>query len=131
MSGSKLLIVDDEASARKSLARVLHQAGFDCSFAANVQEAKARLNELSFDLVLTDVNMPGESGIDLARHVTNQYPGVGLIFVTAIEKPISAEAAMELDILGFLLKPFSPIEILVLVRTSIRLLKLEKKRARE
>ncbi len=86
MSAS-ILIVDDEQPVRNLLAKILEQAGYSCKAAAGAAEARQCLNREAFDLILTDVMMPGETGIDLIRFISEAYPDTGIIMVTAVENP--------------------------------------------
>jgi len=64
-----ILVVEDEEQMRRLLGHILAKNGYACTLAANGVEARKFLGEKAFDLALCDVNMPGESGIDLARHI--------------------------------------------------------------
>lgn len=67
--GQRILIVDDDEPVRRLLARILHDAGHRCTTAASMQEARAKLADDAFALMLCDVHMPGGSGIDLVEEV--------------------------------------------------------------
>ena len=64
----RVLIVDDEEPIRRLLGYMLQSHGYEAVLAADAKEARLRLDETPFALVLCDVNMPGESGMDLVRH---------------------------------------------------------------
>src|ERR671915_489053 len=65
-SGTQILVVDDEEGMRRTLVRLLERHGYKCGWAANPSEARQRMSEQDFAVVLTDMNMPGgETGLDL------------------------------------------------------------------
>jgi len=70
----RILIVDDEDQIRSLLAHQLRTHGYDCATAGSPSEARRLLSAESFALVLSDVNMPGESGLDIAQEVLADYP---------------------------------------------------------
>ena len=121
-----ILVVDDEEALRKLLVRILTSAGHRCSTAACADEARAVLDREPVDLVLSDVNMPGENGFSLLRWISEQHPGVGVIMVTALADVRAAQPAAEHGALGYVLKPFEASEILVNVATALTRLSRER-----
>jgi len=99
--------------------------GHDCTLAANALEARKYLNEKVFDLVLCDVTMPGESGVELAKHIGAEYNDTAVIMVTAIEDPEVALTVLEAGTYGYIIKPFSQNMILINVHNALRRQKLE------
>lgn len=124
----KILIIDDEPAILRSLGRLLENAGYRCEFASSAPEAMARLEQRTFELVLSDVNMPGESGIELAKQMSQEHPDVALVMVTGVDDPKVGELAMDLGAFGYLIKPFKPNEILIMVSNALRRRKLEIER---
>ncbi len=116
---SDILIVDDERSIRKLLSRYLEDAGHACWTAENVAEAKEILNNRSFDLLLSDINMPGETGIALTRYVNDTYPNLPIVIVSIIDNPTAAKEALELDIYGYIVKPFTRRLVLISVDNAL------------
>lgn len=116
----RVLIVDDERSIRKLLSQYLVNAGYTCWVAQNVQEAKNVLNNMPIDMVLTDINMPGESGIDLARYVKIEFPDLPVVIVSIIDNPIAAKEVLELDVYGYIVKPFTRNLVLITVDNAFR-----------
>ena len=116
---SHLLVVDDEEALRKLLVRTLSGAGYSCSAAASAEEARAVLAREQVDLVLSDVNMPGENGFSLLRWIAATHPRTGVIMVTALADVRAAAPAAEHGALGYVLKPFEASEILVNVATAL------------
>ena len=128
-----LLIVDDEDLIRRMLGRLLGRHGYECTLAANAREAREKLEEGRFELVLSDVNMPGESGIDLVRHVLANHPDTAAVMVTGVDDPGVATAVLELGAYGYIIKPFETNELLINVSNALRrrTLEIENRRHRE
>ena len=80
---SKVLIIDDDEGFLSILGEYLGSLGFDCTLAANSAQARKHLAGVRYAVVLSDLNMPGESGLDLLRHVSAQYPDTPFILMTA------------------------------------------------
>ncbi|HEV2756305.1 MAG TPA: HD domain-containing phosphohydrolase [Actinomycetota bacterium] len=123
--GAAVLLVDDEESFRAMLGRLLERAGYSCSAAADAPQARDALRHRSFDLVLADVDMPGTSGLDLAREIRTDYPDTAVVMVTGIDDTRVARAALELGAYGYVVKPFEANEILVEVASALRRRALE------
>ncbi len=121
----QIMIVDDEESVRRLLGRMLKKNGDTFTFAANAKEARAFMKDKKFDLILCDVNMPGESGIDFIRYVLSEHPETAAIMVTSVDDPEVAESALEIGAYGYIIKPFEPNEVLINVSNALRRRKLE------
>ncbi len=123
---ARILIVDDEVHIRNSLRRLVRRVGHECETAANSTDAWAKVHEQPFDLVLSDVNMPpGESGLELARRLMEQFPDIAVVMVTAIDDPGIAEVAMEHGAYGYLIKPCESNELYINIKNALRRRKLE------
>lgn len=129
----RILIVDDEQPIRTLLARLLGTHGFDCMTAGSVAEARRQLATEQVALILSDVNMPGESGIEFAQEVAKDYPDVAVVMVTGLDDRRYAEAALEHGAYGYVLKPFKPNELVINVVNALRrrMLELENRDHRE
>ena len=123
----RILIVDDEASVRQLLGKVLDQCGYDCAQASDAAEARECLNQQDVDLLLCDIVMPGESGLELMQHVSAAYPDTAIIMVTAIDDQKTAQDALEFGVYGYIIKPFDQNQILISVTNALRRRKLESK----
>jgi putative two-component system response regulator len=121
----RLLIVDDEDQIRTLLARLLSAHGYECLTADSPAVARRVLRETDVALVLSDVNMPGESGIDFTREVRAQYPDTAVVMVTGMDDRSYANAAIELGAYGYVLKPFKPNELIINVGNALRRRSLE------
>ncbi len=121
----RILIVDDERQIRELVRRLLERAGYECTTAESAQEATRLLGEETFALVLADLQMPGESGLDLISRVRVSYPNTAAIMVTGVDDEALAESALTLGAYGYIVKPFSPSELSIQVLNALRRRKLE------
>ena len=122
---ARILVVDDEDLIRRMIGRLLQRQGHECSLAANAAEAKQQLAAESFDLVLSDVNMPGESGLDLVRFVFENYANTATMMVTGVDDPQIADHALTMGAYGYIIKPFEANEVLINVANALRRRQLE------
>ena len=122
---ANILVVDDEEQIRRLLNRTLSGTEYTCTLAADGAEARKCLDEQTFDLVLCDVKMPGESGIDLTRHIAAAHGDTAVIMLTAVDDPKTADAAIEAGTYGYIIKPFNPNELIINIRNALRRRKLE------
>lgn len=114
----RILLVDDQRSLRRSLALMLESAGFHTAEAADGEEALAKLQRETFDLVVTDLRMEGMSGIDLLKEIKRLRPGMPVIVITAYGSIESAVQAMRLGAFDYLSKPFSESDIVEKIHAS-------------
>ena len=110
---ARLLIVDDEPIKRSVLADGLREAGYDVTTATNPLEAEPMLAGTPFDVVLTDLRMPGQNGIDFLRELKAKRPELGVIVMTAYGTVETAVEAMKLGAFDYIQKPFSTEELLL------------------
>jgi len=120
-----ILIVDDERPIRGLLTSILKSRGYRCSAAENVAKAKQVLAENPVDLLLTDIEMPGESGLDLIRFVKERYPQTAVVMVTIVDDPKQAQEVLELGVYGYIVKPFTKNLVLITVENALRRHQLE------
>jgi two-component system, OmpR family, phosphate regulon response regulator OmpR len=105
-----LLVVDDDRRIRDLLSRFLAEEGYRVSTAETAKDARAKLNGLSFDLLILDVMMPGESGFDLAKSIRGQSD-VPILMLTARDAAESRIKGLEMGADDYLSKPFEPREL--------------------
>ena len=122
---AKILIIDDEQAIRNLLVRYLGDSGYDCHTAESVESAKKALASNTFDLLLCDLTMPGESGLELIRHAKEHYPQTGRIMITGISVPETASEIMTVGVYGYILKPTSKDMVLITVENALRHLRLD------
>lgn len=121
----KILIVDDEKAMRRLLEGMLTESGYTCRCAGGVQEAKVQLEERPFDLALMDIRMPGESGLDLCRHIKKTYPDIPCILITALDDLETANDAIAMGIYGYIVKPLTKAQLLITTANALRRSRLE------
>ncbi len=102
----RVLVVEDEGPVRALLRDYLQARGFQIQEAASGEEALALLAGESFDLVLSDVRMPGIDGMDLLSEIRRRHTGVGVLMLTGCEDASLAVNAMKMGALDYILKPF-------------------------
>ena len=120
MSSTKILIVDDELIMRESLAGWLERDGYAVQTAPSGEEALEKLKETRFDILLVDIKMEGISGLDVLRHVKENDPDVAIVMITAYGSIPTAIEAMKNGAYDYMLKPFDPNELGVLIEKIIR-----------
>jgi DNA-binding response OmpR family regulator len=108
---SSILIIDDEAGLRKTLATILHKAGYQVMTAGTAYEAKQLLQKGAFNLVFLDLKLPDEDGIQVLPVIRKMYPGMPVIILTAHATLGSAIEAIRSGARDYLLKPFDPAQI--------------------
>ncbi|MEK7705079.1 MAG: sigma-54 dependent transcriptional regulator [Myxococcota bacterium] len=116
---ARILLVDDDGGARQMAAYNLRKAGHEVDQASDGQEGLARFVPRAYDLVMTDVRMPGRSGIDLARAVRERDADVPVLVTTAFGSIEIAVQAMKAGAYDFVLKPFGRDQLLVTVERAL------------
>jgi len=106
--GGHILIIDDEASLRQTLARILQRAGFEVTTAANGKDGLALVHEHPFDLLYLDIRMPDISGLELLKNIHTKFPELPVILFTAQPDLNSAVEALRRGATDYLLKPLKP-----------------------
>ena len=114
-----ILVVDDDARLRKLLARYLSEHGFVVTIAEDAGDARGKLGSFSFDLIVLDLMMPGESGLDLAGDLRRRS-GVPILMLTAMGEPEDRIAGLERGADDYMVKPFEPRELLLRIGNILR-----------
>jgi diguanylate cyclase (GGDEF)-like protein len=123
---ARVLVVEDEPAIRRLLIRLLEGAGHVGVPAGSVAEARALLaRPPGFELVLCDVSMPDESGLELLADVLSTWPRTAVVMVTGKDDPAVAQTALDLGAYGYVIKPFQANELLVNVANALRRRALE------
>ncbi len=117
----KILLVDDEEIFRRPLSKTILSAGFLVEAAASVEEARERLAADEFDLVVSDIRMPGADGISFTRELRAAFPDMPVILMTAYGSIRTAVEAMKAGAEDYILKPFEPDEVLLLIRRALEI----------
>ncbi|MDZ7759873.1 MAG: response regulator [Desulfovermiculus sp.] len=132
MENRKILIVDDESPILRLLERTVEKIGCQTVCALSAEEARTAIAAQSFDLLLCDLYLPGESGMELVRWVRAEYPHIGVIMVSGEDSPQVAEQALEMGVFGYIIKPFKANEIIINISSALRRQQLEaENRARQ
>lgn len=126
--GADILVVEDEPAIRAALERSLRQAGYRPRAAADVHGARDLLAEGAFDLLLCDINLGAQSGLELVREVGRDRPDTAIVMVTGADDRSTAGAALDLGAHGYLVKPFSTTELVIQVDIALRHRALERAR---
>ena len=101
----QILIVDDEENTRAGLSKLLAAEGFEVQSAGDGNEALSRLSTDSFNLVISDLNMPNLNGLDFLKVVQSEYPDLSVIILTATGGAGSYVQAMNMGAVEYLCKP--------------------------
>ena len=120
-----VLVVDDEIELQRSVARILERAGYECLTAGSATEALSLLAETHIPLVLTDMNMPGDSGLVLLGDIRDAFPSTATIMIAGEDSAQLAELALDVGAYGYLVKPFRPTELVINVSNAFRRRSLE------
>jgi CheY-like chemotaxis protein len=112
---AKILIVDDEQFVRDLLEKVLKRRGHDVVAAGDADQALVALEQAHFDLLLTDVVMPGMDGFDLLRRVKSAYPEIKVIVLTGYARKQSISDFLLYGADDYLSKPFQVHELVAAV----------------
>ena len=100
-----ILVVDDDDVIRDTLCELLSQ-DYSCHCASTAEEAFAKLAAQPFDVVLTDISMPGLSGMELLNRVVEMYPGTPVIIISGLSDQEQAQSLISRGAFDYLLKPF-------------------------
>jgi len=112
LSRLRVLFVEDNEMVRTSSAELLRTMGLDLTEASSVNEALALLGEYRFEVLLTDVDLAGESGVELAKAASRRTPGMGVVFVTGYELALNDEERQALPRAVHLRKPYDPLALM-------------------
>ena len=116
---ARLLLADDEETFRNSVAVLLRREGYVCDVASNVDEAIERLNANPYDLLITDLRMPGNMDLELLKAASAGNGSLPVIVVTAFPSVPTAIEAVRCAVVDYLVKPFDFGELLARLRVLI------------
>jgi ActR/RegA family two-component response regulator len=114
-----ILLIDDEQIVHESVRRILESAGYRVDGAFRVAEALDRLRWQSYDLVLTDLMMPDDSGMKAVEAVARDHPNCGVVMFTGYATVESAVESIKLGALDYLPKPFTPDELTETIQKAL------------
>jgi two-component system phosphate regulon response regulator OmpR len=119
-SKTMILIVDDEPDVREVLEEYFDAHGYATISAASAAEARAIAAGRSIDLALVDINMPGEDGLSLARHLRERYTGTAIVMLTSAGTVVDRVVGLEMGADDYVPKPFDPRELLARIKSVLR-----------
>jgi DNA-binding NtrC family response regulator len=125
-----LLVVDDDTAMREMLASLFREKGYPVEEAASADEALERAREAEFDAVLSDVRMPGRSGVELVGELRRFRPDVPVVLMTAFGSVDSAVDAMRAGAFDYITKPFEPQAVLLTLERALEHRELEAENRR-
>jgi len=120
----KILVVEDDESLRRVTHMQLGNAGYDTTVAVDVQEALDILKKTTVDLVITDLHLPGPSGLELLKRVRIEYPDTTVVIFTAYSTVKTAVEAMRAGAYDYLTKPVHPYDLSAVVNRAMERRKL-------
>ena len=126
-SHASILVVDDEPIILKSIEAMLRADGYEVGLARTAEEALEKTTEQTFDLVLTDVAMPGMSGIDLLKEIRSKTPDTVVVVITGYGNIEDAVTCTKLGAYDYLTKPLNDVDVRLAIERSLeqRQLKME------
>jgi putative two-component system response regulator len=129
-TAQRILVVDDEPSIRQVATRILQKQGYACDPCESASEAIKKIAAVKYELVVSDIMMPGMSGIDFLAEIKKTHPDIAFIMLTAIDDHETAIRTLELGAFGYVIKPFESNELIINVANSLRRRELEMERNR-
>ena len=115
-----ILVVEDDEQIRAALASLLTDNGYDCCAVDDIVQARDFLAEDEFALVLTDIELPGMSGLGLVMEVVQDYPDSAVFMITGLDDPSQVNNALELGAYGYMVRPLDHNEVLINVADALR-----------
>jgi len=115
----RILVVDDEMIVCESCKRILEEDRYDVDTALSGMEAFEKMRENPFDIVITDLKMPGVDGMEVLRTFRKEYPDAIVIMITGFSTVETAVEAMKLGAFDYIPKPFTPDEVSIVVKKAI------------
>lgn len=122
---SRILVVDDEESIREFLEIMLKKEGYEVTTAEDGARAKEILTKKSFDMIISDLQMPNMTGIELLKHVKESYPDTVFMLITAFGTTETAVDAMKMGAYDYVTKPFKIDEVRMNIANALRSQNLE------
>lgn len=122
---SRILVVDDEESIREFLEIMLKKEGYEVTTAEDGLRAKEILTKKSFDMIISDMQMPNVTGIELLKHVKESYPDIVFMMITAFGTTETAVETMKMGAYDYITKPFKIDEVRLNIANALRSKNLE------
>lgn len=119
MSNVRILVVDDEMIVCESCKRILEEEGYEVETALSGKEAFEKMKANPFDIIITDLKMPGIDGMEVLRTFRKEYPDSIIIMITGFSTVETAVEAMKFGAFDYIPKPFTPDEVSIVVKKAI------------
>ncbi len=119
MQNPRVLVVDDEEIVCESVKRILEEENYEVEIALSGFEAFDKMATNPFDIVITDLKMPGIDGMEVLRRIRREYPNTIVIMITGFSTVETAVEAMKLGAFDYIPKPFTPDEVSVVVKKAV------------
>jgi putative two-component system response regulator len=116
----RILVVDDEKTARGLVTRILEREGYRTTAVRDARQAQERLDGAPFDLIVCDVDLPGESGLDLVENALARDEQLSALMFSGLDEISLAERALAAGAYGYVVKPFSANDLLIGVLGALR-----------
>src|SRR5947207_11656361 len=120
----QVLVVDDEEDLRKAIVDILTLDGFEVDQAGSAEESAEKLSQTVYDVLITDHNLPGQTGVELLEESLVRYPEIIGIIITGYGTIETAVSAMKKGAYNYLAKPFKVVELPIMVRKGLHERKL-------
>ena len=120
----KLLVIDDEEILTKTFARLLEKKGYEVFVASRSEDAVAMAEEIDFNMILCDMRMPGQNGVEIIRRINSLRAGQGknsipIIFLTGYADEKLEGEAQKLNPIAYILKPFDAFHLLDVIGSNL------------
>src|SRR5207245_5711112 len=116
----QILVVDDEEDLRKAVVDILTLDGFDVDCAGAAEEAGEKLSQTAYDVLITDHNLPGRTGVELLEESLVRYPEIIGIVITGYGTIETAVSAIKKGAYNYLTKPFKLVELPIMARKGLK-----------
>ena len=116
----QILVVDDEEDLRQAIVEILTADGFEVHGVTTAEQAQEMLSQTPFDVLITDHNLPGKSGVDLLEDALSRYPETVGIVITGFGTIETAVQAIKKGAYNYLTKPFKLVELSIMVRKGLK-----------
>lgn len=120
----RILVIDDEEILTKTFARLLEKKGYEVFVASRAEDAIAMAEEIDFDLILCDMRMPGQNGVETIHQINSTCSLEGektipVIFLTGYADEKLEEEAQKLNPVAYILKPFDTFQLLDVIQSNL------------
>jgi len=122
---ANILIIDDDEKTLKMLSTILTEEGYICVLATNCAEARQSIESSSFELILCDINLPDESGLEFIKYTAHEFKDTAAIMVTGVNDPQVAKSALRRGAYDYITKPVTLNRVLISVANALRRRRLE------